>query len=159
MYTLARPQRGLLDASLSIGTQENAPRDRHGMYRSMQKLDRPFDPLDEDISNTLTPPINSLGSPESTHCTTSTPKHFQTFCGLSNDVSMDRLGTTMPQEAEHPLLFDPYNCQHQGLVINMGTHLSHNLGQVQCKAPLYTSSNKSSYTWQANVAGRGYQGL
>src|SRR5712692_10569309 len=35
------------------------------------------------------------------------------FHGSSGDASMDRLGPTIPQAAEHPLLFNPYNCQYQ----------------------------------------------
>src|SRR5216684_245783 len=77
----------------------------------------------------------------------------------SSNASRERPGPTMPQGAEHPPQFDPYNCQYQGPGVNMGTHLSHNLGQVPHQIPLYTSSSDSIYTWQGDGAGSGYWGL
>ena len=143
MYTPARPQRNPAAASLSIGTQENAPCDGHGVYGSTQERGRTPGLLNEDVSIAQTPSNNSLSSPESPLCSTSTPKCFQTLHRSPGNAIMDGLGSATSQAPEHPPPFDPYYRQYQGLGINMGSYPPHNSAHVSHYAPPYITSSNS----------------
>jgi len=164
MYTFARPQRYPEDASLTPVSQESVPRNGHSMYASMQEQSNPPGPVSDDISIALSvagidinhSPFlqitsNNLSALEGTLHMTCTPQYSQSTHGSPVNMNVDRLGSTIPQAREHPLLLSPYYYQYPGLGVNTGTHL-HNLAHISCHLCPYTPSGDTAYTWQGDGA-------
>src|SRR5260370_40609993 len=149
MYTPARPQMRPSGASQSFRTPENALQDRPGVHALTQEQGRPGH-LNNDIIIALMPSNNSISSPESTLHSPHTPEQFRAFQGSPSNTRISRPGSTTLQAADCSPLYNSYYCQYQGLGINMGAHLPHNLGHVSCHVPPYNTNNDSSYVQQGD---------
>src|SRR5258708_3167850 len=144
MYTPARPQMHPSGASQSFRTLENALRDRPGVHAFTQEQGRPGH-LNNNIIIAPMPSNNSISSPESTLRSPHTPEQFHAFQGSPSNARISRPGSTTSQAADCSLLYDPYYHQYQGLGINTGAHLPHDLGHVSHHVPPYNTNNDSSY--------------
>ncbi len=133
----------------SFETPENALWDRPSMHAFIQEQGRPGH-LNNDIIIAPMPSNNSISSPESTLHSSHTPEQFHTFQGLSGNARISRLGSTTSQATDRSPLYNPYYHQYQGLGINMGAHLPHNLGHVSCHVPPYNTNNDSLYVQQGD---------